>query len=63
MESLRWAQTASLVILQLKVKKMGFALWSLAESGLREIYYRKIEKGDIELDEENSETPLYTGRV
>ena len=22
-----------------------------------------IEKGDIELDEENSETPLYTGRV
>ena len=30
---------------------------------LTEFILESIEKGDIELDEENSETPLYTGRV
>ena len=30
---------------------------------LTEFILDSIEKGDIELDEENSETPLYTGRV
>ncbi len=30
---------------------------------LTEFIIESIEKGDIELDEENSETPLYTGRV
>ncbi|MBG01537.1 MAG: short-chain dehydrogenase [Acidimicrobiaceae bacterium] len=30
---------------------------------LTEFIVESIEKGDIELDEENSETPLYTGRV
>ena len=30
---------------------------------LTEFILESIDKGDIELDEENSETPLYTGRV
>ena len=36
---------------------MGFGwLWL---SGITEFIVESIEKGDIELDEENSETPLY----
>ena len=45
-------------------KEDGFCVIGLWPSQvLTEFIVESIEKGDIELDEENSETPLYTGRV
>ena len=47
-----------------RVKEDGLVVIGLWPSQvLTEFIVESIEKGDIELDEEHAETPLYTGRV